>query len=139
MIFGRITSCSGSSALLVGPASARRPSNGYPQSLIVTRKGSVFPAGEVGAAVGDALSGIPHRPRHPLGQRVVQPVRAIGDRCGACRVGQVELLPLDVGLVAVTGRLVAVVRGVDAVLSGSLSVVAGGPTVPGCLAAVDAA
>src|SRR5215218_5383416 len=41
MIFGRITSCSGSSALLVGPASARRPSNGYPQSLIVTRKGSL--------------------------------------------------------------------------------------------------
>jgi hypothetical protein len=41
MIFGWITSCSGSSALLVGPASACRPSSGYRQSLIVTRKGSV--------------------------------------------------------------------------------------------------
>src|SRR5215207_3474252 len=41
MIFGWITSCSGSSALLVGPASARRPSNGYRESLIVTRKGSL--------------------------------------------------------------------------------------------------
>ena len=41
MIFGRITSCSGSSALLVGRASACRPSTGYRQSLIVTRKGSL--------------------------------------------------------------------------------------------------
>ena len=41
MIFGRITSCSGSSALLVGSASACRPSIGYRQSLIVTRKGSL--------------------------------------------------------------------------------------------------
>ena len=41
MIFGRITSCSGSSALLVGPASACRSSSGYRQSLIVTRKGSL--------------------------------------------------------------------------------------------------
>ena len=43
MIFGWITSCSGSSALLVGPASACRPSSGYRQSLIVTRKGSFGP------------------------------------------------------------------------------------------------
>jgi hypothetical protein len=41
MIFGRITSCSGSSALFAGPPSACRPSGGYLQSLIVTRKGSV--------------------------------------------------------------------------------------------------
>ena len=39
MIIGRITSCSGSSALLVGPASACRPTGGYLRSLIVTWKG----------------------------------------------------------------------------------------------------
>ena len=43
MIFGRITSCSGSSALFVGPRSACRPSGGYLQSLIVTRKGRMWP------------------------------------------------------------------------------------------------
>ena len=41
MIFGWITSCSGSSALFIGPASACRPSCGYLPSLIVTRKASL--------------------------------------------------------------------------------------------------
>jgi hypothetical protein len=54
MIFGWITSCSGSSALFIGPVSACRPSCGYLASLIVTRKASLT-AGlgciQVGAAV----------------------------------------------------------------------------------------
>ena len=65
MIFGRITSCSGSSALLVGPASARRPSNGYRQSLIVTRKGSLSMKQRLPPAA--AATRTPRRPdRHHL-------------------------------------------------------------------------
>src|SRR4051794_31555589 len=56
MIFGRITSCSGSSALLVGPASACRPSCGYLQSLIVTRKASLFDVPDLAEQLAKAAS-----------------------------------------------------------------------------------
>ena len=56
MIFGWITSCSGSSALLVGPTSACRPSSGYRQSLIVTRKGSVSISGLARAEITEPLT-----------------------------------------------------------------------------------